>query len=341
MSGLKKFYLDTRYWVLLRDAAMGRPRDPAQIEILYLLRRLVREGVAICPVSDAAWMELSKQTDRETYRATADLLDELSQGIAILSEQQRVVAEIRQFLTQPLEASTSPVLRHRVWVKAGYVLGLLVPTSDQLSPEQNRLIQKSSIDLFWSTTHRQIADESGPLPPMPDGFAGSAERINEAMARYSHQIRSIQQAFAAESAGILSVFAEDITGIVLQHYRDTTGDPTPVPQSQATETGRKALTALTNALRLKPKLMAARVPTVYAYAMCHAAVRMDKRRKFDGHDLVDIHHAACGIPYHDAVFTETPLRVLVTAGNVALDRTFNCTVMSRDDEIIEFLRKTV
>ena len=41
--------------------------------------------------------------------------------------------------------------------------------------------------------------------------------------------------------------------------------------------------------------------------------------------------------YHDAVLTETPLRVLVTGGNVALDMTFGCTVLSRDDEVLDYL----
>jgi len=55
----KKLYLDTRYWVFLRDAALGRPKQPEHVEILYLLRRLVHDGVVVCPVSDVAFMELS------------------------------------------------------------------------------------------------------------------------------------------------------------------------------------------------------------------------------------------------------------------------------------------
>lgn len=47
-----------------------------------------------------------------------------------------------------------------------------------------------------------------------------------------------------------------------------------------------------------------------------------------------------GIPYHDAVIKETPLRVLVTAGNVALDKTFGCefSVGWLRSEVMEWLR---
>lgn len=337
ISSRKRLYLDTRYWILLRDAAMGRPRRPQHLDMLGRIRGLVRQGAAICPVSDAAWMELSKQTDLETHGATADLIDELSLGVALQSEHERVVAELEQFITKPTVSTPSPVLKNRVWVKAGYVLGTLMPTSALLSPEQNSLIQKSSVDLFWNVTLRQMADRVGSVAPIPDDFAHSAERINAAMQRYAHEIRSIQQAFAAESAGVLSVFEDEIRTLVLRHFRETTGDRSSLPDAQAEDAGKATLNALSNAFRLRPKVMAQRIPTVFAYAMCHAAVRMDKRRKFDGHDLVDIHHAACGIPYHDAVLTETPLRVLVTGGNVALDKTFGCTVLSRDDEVLDYL----
>jgi hypothetical protein len=98
-----------------------------------------------------------------------------------------------------------------------------MPASEVLSPEQNSLIQKSSVDPFWNVTLRQMADRAGSLAPIPDGFAYSAERIDAALQRYAHEIRSIQQAFAAESAGVLSVFEDEIRTLVLRHFRKTTG----------------------------------------------------------------------------------------------------------------------
>lgn len=336
--GRHKLYLDTRYWIHLRDAAMGRPTHPCHSEILDCIRTLVSTGAAICPVSDAAWMELSKQIDPQTRLATANLLDELSLGVAIMTEQERVVFEIKQFITSPETIAPDPYLRNRVWVKAGYVLGIAIPTVKEWSSTHNLLMQKTSVDLFWNITHREMTETSGALP-VSDHMEKSAAKITANMRHYAHQIRSIQQAFAAEIAGSLSVFKDAIGDLMICHFHNTTGNRSPVSKEQIDEVATKTLTALVNAFQLKPKIMAQRIPSLYAYAMCHAAVRMDKTRKFNGHDLLDIHHASSGIPYHDAVFTENPLRVLVSAGNVALDKTFTCKVLAKENDVLDYLRK--
>ena len=337
IAGRRKLYLDTRYWIHLRDAAMDRPTHSDHREILDRIRSLVSTGAAVCPVSDVAWMELSKQVDPKTRLATANLLDELSLGVAIMSEQERMIGEIEQFITRPDIAEPVPVLKDRVWVKAGYVLGIAIPTVKEWSKEDNLLVQKSSVDLFWQITHRKIIEAAG-VPPMTDRLEQSAAQITAAMRRYAHQIRSIQQAFAAECGGVLSLFKDEIESLVLRSFRNSTGDQSLVSKEQVEEAAKKALTVLVNSFKLRPKIMAQRIPSIYAYAMCHAAVRMDKSRKLNGHDLLDIHHAGSGIPYHDAVFTENPLRVLVTAGNVALDKTFSCAVLAKELEVLGYLR---
>jgi hypothetical protein len=339
IAGRYKLYLDTRYWIHLRDAAMGRPTHPCHREILNCIRYLVSTGAAICPVSDVAWMELFKQIDPQTRLATANLLDELSLGVAIKSEQERVIYEIKQFIIPQETIAPAQNLKDRMWVKAGYVFGVAIPSVKEWSSEHNLLMQKTFVDLFWNITYREMIETSGALPPMSDGMEQSAAKITESMRQYAHQIRSIQQAFAAESAGALSVFKDAIGDMMIRHFHNTSGNRSPVPKEQIDEAAKKTLTVLVNAFRRRPKIMAQQIPTLYAYAMCHAAVRMDKSRKFNGHDLLDIHHASSGIPYHDAVFTENPLRVLVTAGNVALDKTFECTVLAKEGEVLDYLQK--
>jgi len=338
ISGKRKLYLDTRYWIHLRDAAMGRPTRLEHSQILDCVRMLVSTGAAICPISDVAWLELSKQSDPATRRSTAVLLDELSLGIAIMTERERVIAEIEQFITRATETGPNPILRNRVWVRAGYVLGVAIPTIKEFSRGQNLLTQKTSVDLFWQISIQEMLETTGSFPTMPDSFEESAAKITAAMQRYAYQIRSIKQAFTAEIAGALRVFKDDIGPIVLRHFERSGGDRRSVTHERVEQASQKTLTALINAFVLKPKIMAQRIPSLYASAMCHAAVRMDKSRTFNGHDLLDIHHASSGIPYHDAVFTENPLRVLVTGGNVRLDRTFECAVLSQEHDVLSYLR---
>lgn len=59
-------------------------------------------------------MELSKQTDAITHLATANLIDELSLGVAIMSEEGRVIAELEQFVTQPTPGGATTTLQNRV-----------------------------------------------------------------------------------------------------------------------------------------------------------------------------------------------------------------------------------
>ena len=42
--------------------------------------------------------------------------------------------------------------------------------------------------------------------------------------------------------------------------------------------------------------------------------------------------------HHDAVFTEKPLQHLLTGGNMAIDKRFNCTILSKERDLIEYLK---
>src|SRR5688500_947044 len=69
----KRIYLDTRYWLFLRDADLGRPQKPIHVELLDLLRTGVQSGRLICPIGDSTFFEILKQADADTRLATARL----------------------------------------------------------------------------------------------------------------------------------------------------------------------------------------------------------------------------------------------------------------------------
>src|SRR5687768_135569 len=45
----KRIYLDTRYWLFLRDAELGRPQKRLHVELLDVLRTGVQSGQLLCP----------------------------------------------------------------------------------------------------------------------------------------------------------------------------------------------------------------------------------------------------------------------------------------------------
>ena len=71
IAGLKKIYLDSKYWLLLRDAAIGRRRDGEITELLAVLRNGVQEGRIVCPISEDIFSEVLNQSDTETLNETS------------------------------------------------------------------------------------------------------------------------------------------------------------------------------------------------------------------------------------------------------------------------------
>jgi hypothetical protein len=336
MEGKRRLYLDTRYWVILRDAAMGRPRTSEHTEILARLRDLVSAGRAICPISDVALMETLKQSDVSTRLATASLMDELGLGIALQDEQSRIRTELEHFLAHPLIHEATPPLSRVVWTKAAYALGISLPMSELLSPEQNRLIQKATVDYFWQSSLLQHLEDTAAIPsPSDESMIKTAAKITVDMRTYDHQVKSMKQAFLAEMAGVLRVFSNDIGTLLLRMHRRQFGH-TDVSSEELNRARDVMTTMLYNLFRLKTDIMSQRAPSMYIYAMCHAAVRMDRTRKMSSNDLLDIHHASA-VGHHDAVFTEKPLQHLLTGGNMAIDKRFNCTILWKERDLIEYL----
>ncbi len=66
LDGKIAIYLDTRYWIVIRDVVMGRRGDSESTFLLAELRRLVAEHRAFCPISEVLLVELLKQTDLGT-----------------------------------------------------------------------------------------------------------------------------------------------------------------------------------------------------------------------------------------------------------------------------------
>src|ERR671915_135308 len=91
-------YLDTKFWILLRDCAAGRNKDPAAQELLQRLRKLVQDGKAFCPIGESTFCEFLKQDDVNSRLETARIVDELGLGVALLEHRTRLGTEISHFV---------------------------------------------------------------------------------------------------------------------------------------------------------------------------------------------------------------------------------------------------
>lgn len=337
VRGRRRLYLDTRYWVFIRDAALHRAKKPEHEAILRALQDKVTSGVAICPVSDVTVMEMTAQTDDETRCATAKLWDDLSLGVALQTEPERVSTEFEQFFNYPQAEDVRRPLTDLVWTRPCFVFGETFPYIDGLSEEAHDAFQKATLDVLWTTTFSDIGKESAAGLAMSTKFQQTAEGINAEMRKFQHEIPTFEKAFLAEISGALDGARDVLTSAVLRQFVQQGNSPDSVTKEQVQHMHVSIKTGLINAFRLRQDLMAKRLPTVYLLAISHAAIRSDLKRKLNGNFLRDIQHGSAGVGYHDAVFTERPLTVLLTAGNVAVDKLFGCKVMSDEREVLAYL----
>lgn len=337
VRGRRRLYLDTRYWVFIRDAALGRAKKPEHEAILRALQDKVTSGVAICPVSDVAVMEMTTQTDDVTRAATAKLWDELSLRVALQTEPERVHTELEQFFRYSRAEDVPRPLNDLVWTRPCFVFGETFPFIDGLSEEAHDAFQRAALDAMWATTFSEMGKESAAELAMSEKFQRTAEGINAEMRQFQHEIPTFEKAFLAEISGTLDGARDMLTATVVRQFIQQGNSLSGVTKEQVQHMQGAIKTGLTNAFRLRRDLMAKRLPTVYLHAMSHAAIRSDVKRKFNGNFLRDIHHGTAGVGYHDAFFTERPLTVLLTAGNVAADKTFACKVVSDEHEVLSYL----
>jgi hypothetical protein len=61
LASRRKIYLDACFWIIVRDAALGIRTGATERKILEFLRRGVRDGTIVCPISASMFMELMKQ----------------------------------------------------------------------------------------------------------------------------------------------------------------------------------------------------------------------------------------------------------------------------------------
>src|SRR5688572_22611411 len=72
LEGRKLIYLDTNHWVNLRHVLLGsRHARKEYAKILLLLDALAEKRRVLCPISFPLFLELIKQSDMETRKATA------------------------------------------------------------------------------------------------------------------------------------------------------------------------------------------------------------------------------------------------------------------------------
>lgn len=331
-------YLDTCFWIHLRDAQRGGG-DPRAVVLLAGLREAVGMGRAFCPISESTVFELLKQTDPVSRTETAQIMDELSLGVAILGGQERMTTELAHFIhghAPPPFAKELHPLRHLVWTRGLGVMGIRVPPLDGLEREVALEIQRGFVDEMWNRASlSDIAASQWSWPEGDDDFSDLTGQLNRDVAAHQAELRSFQHAYRIEAAGAADI-GGDMAMEIVADMAARHGQATAAAGSQAwLEAQRSWRGLLAEALRKGPSRHQLR--SMHVAAALHAAIRWNAGQQFDSNDIYDIEHAGAALAHCQAFFTERPLWQVVTAGNVGLDRMFECKVVWKLDDAVAYV----
>ncbi len=331
-------YLDTKFWIILRECATGKRTDASEQELLHRLRMLVAEGKVFCPVSESHLYEFLKQDDMNSRLETARIVDELSLGVALIDEWMRMGTEVAHFV-HSFEGNADDLhpLRHLVWTKLGYVGGFVHPSQTGLDAETELAMQKAFFDRMWSASFEDMFKTLGTASP-PNGLDFDTSGVNQGVIENADQIKSFAQAYAAELGGVVELGADMAMEVMGDLFHKKTGEQPAVRGSQAWQ---KSWNQWANLLRValkKRSQVKQQLRTLHIHASLHAAFRWDKARRFTSNDFYDFAHASAALAHCQAFFTEHPLLATITARHVALDELFQCRVVSEIADAVAVLK---
>ncbi|WP_141638585.1 hypothetical protein [Halomonas sp. KM-1] len=341
ICGVEKVYLDKRFWILLRDADMGRSTKSASDQLLREIRAAVQQGAIVFPISESVFFELLKQQDLKTRRATAALIDEFSHGVTLVPYEQRVGQELISVFAK---LSNMDAEFHGptelVWSKLSYVLGVVHPSSTPFDSTDELVIQKAFFDHMWQISlvdMIELLESNEDL--VRDAFSDTAEHLNKLNRQHQSEVRKFKQVYLDEFRGALSLFMHIPRMWLENSYARESNSSLSLTDNERRAQEYKLHTVFGSLVT--KKRVALMMPSLHIPALCHAAVRWDKGRKLAPNDFYDFKHAAAAVGYCNAFMTEKPLRTMLQQKHLGLEKDFPCTVISDIDEAISWIRGRV
>lgn len=334
----KKIYLDTRFWIILRDASLGVRTDPPACKLLHHLRRGVANGRLICPISATIYIELLKQPPSQGRRlGAAQLMEDLSRGVSMVPSQIIFGTEIYSFMAKLMGDEDLYSLQDLVWTKVAYVLGDSYPSIGRLSISDELIIQRRVIDRLWDLSLSDMINLVDGEPDSPgDSFMKIAQEINTNNNINKDELRSYPQAYDIELRGMIDLLKEVTGSSVIRIMEKRAGRRfIPTPNQRAT-TENNFSNVLYFAIRKRGA--ANELRSLHIGASIHAAMRWDKSRKFKPNDFHDIDHATNALGYCDVFLTEHSLHHLVTLPMLKLQDLNDCQVFSDIEAAADCIR---
>ena len=334
----ESIYLDTNFWILLRDASR-RKKGSTATTLLSLLRRAVDDGKVLCPISSALFVELMRQDSLPSRIGTAGTIDELSMGVTVVGFEERIAVEIDHLIRSTANLNRNCPLSHAVWRKLGYVLGIMNFQNAAIDPKVDSAVQKTFYDHMCTISLQEMIMTLGNEWVSEADQTSFASNMNEQIAEHAEELRSFEQAYDAEVRGVVDDVGDITLDVVRSISRERHKRLTDMDDEQQRETKNRWKNLIY--LVLVKNLARRFLPTLHIRASLYASLRWNKGRKFQPNDLWDFSHAEVGLGYCSAFFTDKSLHTMITERHLGLDQLYECHVGSSVEDAIEHVSRVL
>lgn len=319
-------YLDTNFWVNIRDHLSGKNCSQEISDLLNYLRPRVKNGQLICTYSSYTFSELMKHLDKDVRLLTAQIIDELSNGICIANTDRLLENEL-SFLA--LKFANKQVdmhyLKERAWATPFFLLHDFIPPSHYADFEVEFEIQKKFIDEIWLMKMSEFVDQihsSKDEIPVFDWPALAVKSINNDIKIYETENNGFFEIYISELNGLFDLYKERAAKIYVETLiRDNVNI---VPKNHNEFNSCQSIIHNVVMNFAKNNGLKNYLPTMHIECAMHAMVRNDKRRKFKPNDLIDFRHAGIALTYCSFFLTDKPNAQLIKSAKLDID--FDCII---------------
>lgn len=284
---MKAIYLDLNFWILIGDESRSGFNNPEIKNFYLLLKELVHNGKIICPVSNALFIELFKQTNPDSRLAIASIMDELSKGKVI----EMIYLVMKQEMISTIDFSNSAKKPSScVWATTRYLRDLKRNFLFINSMKGNRSYSfEEIINKIKLENYKDFLDQ----------ISNITNYLQEKKLDHQSEVGSFKLLQAHEITctvdAVFTMFPE------LKARINSEQQPSFSKEDKIYEL----------------------MPTLWAHASIHALLRYDKGRKYKDNDFFDREHCSLAIGYYDYLFTEKSFYYVVTNKLADLNNQFN------------------
>lgn len=331
-----RLYLDTKYWIFMRDASLGKAFS-IQTKIYEKLKDLIRKEIVICPLSPHVFLELIKIGDKEKRLSMAQVMDEFSQQICFIAPLNIVGQELLSFVrncqARAEEKSLFNPIKY-VFTKVAFVMGELFPTIEGIPDEQMNDVRIQFFDyLSRLTLVEMLKTIKGDFPQR--NSENLVTQLNKGK-NANQDWKSFHEVFMHEIAGILDVVKDEIEKLWIYLYGNDAGGFITPEEIHKSESVRLFSNFIYNAFAQNK--INKELPFFHINASLHAFIRYNKSQRYKENDIIDFSHAAWALPYSDVFLTERPLCDWIKSKILKLDKIYGIKVLWKEEDVLETLQ---